>query len=151
MVFNDTDHMVAELAIKDLHTAQQFWLLASLALLATTVAIIFLQWPSRDPDVMADLQAAECSKWREIAPERVYDAFPMTGDACFALRTLMVRDRVVLPTVSSYDEHRLQLGIKRTVKSLLTWALVMGIFYAVGWATSRTAAKFRKLKAQKSE
>lgn len=151
IVRTDCDHTVAELAIKDLHAAQQFWILASLAMLATTVAIIFLQWPSRDSAVMTDLQAAECSQWREIAPERVYDAFPMTGDACFALRTLMVKDRVVLSSVSSYDEHRLKVGIKRAVKSLLTWALVMGIFYAAGWVSARTAAKFRKLKTQKSE
>ncbi|MEZ5563377.1 MAG: hypothetical protein R3F27_10545 [Gammaproteobacteria bacterium] len=132
-----------------LSTAQRFWMLSSLALLATTVAIIFMQWPLRDPEVMADLQAPECSQWRELAPERYYDAYPMTGDACYALRTLMVHDQVVISSVSEYDEHRKATGIKRAVKSLLTWAMIMGGFYVVGWVCYRTAAMIQKLKEQK--
>jgi hypothetical protein len=97
---------------------------------------------------MADLQATECSQWGEIAPKRVCDAYPTTGDACFALRTVMVRDRVVLSSVSSYDEYRLTTDIKRAVKLLMTWALVICLFYAFGWISSRTAAKIRKLKTQ---
>lgn len=135
--------------MKGLNTAQRFWMIASLALLATTVAIIFMQWPLRDPEVIADLQSAECREWREMAPERVYDAYPMTGDRCFALRMLMVRDRVVISSETVYDEHRVKTGIKRAMKSLLTWALLMGGVYVIGWVSGRTVEKINRLKAQK--
>lgn len=145
-----TGHLVAELAMKRLNTAQRFWMLVSLALLATTLVIIFMQWPLRDPEVMADLQAPECSQWRELPPERVSDAWPMTGDACFELRTLMVHDQVVIASVSDYDEHRRATGIKRATKSLLTWASIMGGIYVIAWVNSRIAAKMLEIKARKS-
>jgi hypothetical protein len=141
---------VAELAMKSLNTAQRFWLLGSLAMLVTTIAIIFIQWPLRDPAVMAELQAPECSQWRELPAERFDDAWPMTGDACFALRSLMVHDKVVLPSVEAYDEHRRATGIKRAIKSLLTWASIMCGIYVIAWVNSRIAAKFLELKARKS-
>jgi hypothetical protein len=146
MMCKSTDHTAADLPMKSLSTAQRFWILMSSALLATTIAIILLQWPLPDEAVIADLRSAECSEWREIAPERVYDAYPMTGDPCFALRTLMVHDRVVISSESDYDKHRVSTGIKRAVKSLLTWALVMVGFYMVGWVCYRTAVKLKKLK-----
>lgn len=136
--------------MKKLNTAQQFWLLMSLALLVTTLGIIFMQWPLRDPEVMADLQAPECAQWRELPPERYYDAYPMTGDACFELRSLMVHDRVVLASIGDYDEHRRATGIKRATKSLLTWALIMAGIYVIAWVNSRIAAKLLERKARKS-
>lgn len=136
--------------MKKLNTAQRFWLLGSLAMLATTVAIIFMQWPLRDPEVMADLQAPECALWRELPAERVDEAWPMTGDACFALRTLMVHDEVVISSMDDYDEYRRATGIKRAIKSLLTWASIMGGIYVIAWVNSRIAAKFLELKARKS-
>jgi hypothetical protein len=136
--------------MKTLNTAQRFWLLASLAMFATTLAIIFMQWPLRKPDVMADLQAPECSQWRELPAERLNEAWPMTGDPCFALRTLMVHDQVVLSSVSGYDEHRKATGIKRAIKSLLTWASIMAGIYVIAWVNSRIAAKFLELKTRKS-
>lgn len=136
--------------MKGLSTAQRFWIITSLALLATTVAIIFMQWPLRDPAVIADLQSVECSQWREIDPERVYDAYPMTGDPCFALRTLMVHDRVVISSVSDYDEHRVKTGIKRATKSLLTWASLMIGVYVIGWASKGLARKLAEFKARTS-
>jgi len=147
----DTDHTVADLSMKKLNTAQRFWMLGALAMLATTLAIIFMQWPLRDPAVMADLQAPECSQWREMAPERVYDAYPITGDACFALRTLMVRDRIVISSVSDYDEYRKTTGIRRGTKSLLTWALIFGGIYVFVWVNTRIVAKVAELRARKSE
>jgi hypothetical protein len=145
-----TGHLVAELAMKRLNTAQRFWILGSLAMLATTVVIIFMQWPLRDPEVMADLQAPECAQWRELPAERVNDAWPMTGDACFQLRTLMVRDRVAISSTAEYDEHRKATGIRRAMKSLLTWASIMGGIYVIAWVNSRIAAKALELKARKS-
>jgi hypothetical protein len=141
---------VAELAMKSLNTAQRFWLLGSLAMLVTTVAIIFIQWPLREPGVMADLQAPECARWRELPADRYYDAYPMTGDACFELRSLMVHDRVVLASVEAYDGHRRAIGIRRAIKSLLTWAAIMGGIYVIAWVNSRIAAKFLEFKARKS-
>jgi hypothetical protein len=141
---------VAELAMKSLNTAQRFWLLASLAMLVTTIAIIFIQWPLRDPAVMAELQAPECARWRELPAERFDDAWPMTGDACFELRSLMVHDKVVLASVEAYDEHRRATGIKRATRSLLTWAAIMCGVYVIAWVNSRIAAKFLELKARKS-
>jgi hypothetical protein len=145
-----TGHLVTIPTMKKLNTAQRFWLLGSLAMLATTVAIIFMQWPLRDPEVMADLQAPECARWRELPAERVSEAWPMTGDACHALRTLMVRDQVVISSMSDYDEHRKATGMKRAFKSLLTWALIMGGIYVIAWVNSRIAAKFLELKTRKS-
>lgn len=136
--------------MKKLSTAQRFWMLGSLAMLATTVAIIFMQWPLRDPEVMADLQAPECARWRELPAERVNDAWPMTGEACFELRTLMVHDQVVLSSIGDYDGHRKATGTRRAIKSLLTWALIMGGIYVIAWINSRIAAKFLELKARKS-
>lgn len=124
--------------------------MGSLALLTTTVAIIFLQWPLRDPEVMADLEAPECRQWRELPPERVSDAWPLTGDACFALRTLIARDKVAIASMSDYDEHRKATGIRRAMKSLLTWASIMGGIYVIAWVNSRIAAKALELKARKS-
>jgi len=145
------DHTLADWLMKKLNTAQRFWMLGALAMLATTLAIIFMQWPLRDPAVMADLQAPECSQWRELGPERVYDAYPMTGDACFALRTLMVRDRVVLSSVSDYDEYRKTTGIKRGAQFLLIWALIFGGIYVFAWVTTRIVAKVTELRTRKSE
>ncbi|MDQ1303480.1 MAG: hypothetical protein QG595_1463 [Pseudomonadota bacterium] len=136
--------------MKKLNTAQRFWLLGSLAMLATTVAIIFMQWPLRDPEVMADLQASECAQWRELPAARVDEAWPMTGDACFALRTLMVRDEVVISSMDDYDKYRRATGIKRAFRSLLTWASIMGGIYVIAWVNSRIAAKFLELKTRKS-
>ena len=99
---------------------------------------------------LADLQAPECSQWREMAPERVYDAYPITGDACFALRTLMVRDRIVISSLSDYDEHRKATGIKRGTKSLLTWALIFGGIYVFVWVNTRIVAKVAELRSRKS-
>jgi len=135
--------------MKKLNTAQRFWMLGALAMLATTLAIIFMQWPLRDSAVMADLQAPECSQWREMAPERVYDAYPITGDACFALRTLMVRDRIVISSLSDYDKHRKATGIKRGTKSLLTWALIFGGIYVFVWVNTRIVANVAELRARK--
>ena len=115
------------------------------------MVIIFIQWPLPDPEVIADLQAAECSEWREIAPERVYDAYPMTGDACFALRTLMVRERTVIASESDYDAWRVSSGIKRATKSLTTWALLMIGVYAVAWVTKALAGKIVMLRGKKPE
>lgn len=142
--------LVAELAMKSLNTAQRFWLLGSLAMLVTTLVIIFIQWPARDAAVMADLQAPECAQWRELPAERYYDAYPMTGDACFELRSLMVHDKVVLASVEAYDEHRRATGIRRAIKSLLTWASIVGGIYVLAWVTSRIAAKFLERKARNS-
>jgi hypothetical protein len=145
-----TGYLLAELEMTKLNTAQRFWLLGSLAMLATTIGIIFMQWPLRKAEVMADLAAPECAQWRELPAERLNDAWPLTGDACFALRSLMVRDRVVISSVSDYDEHRRATGIKRAFKSLLTWASIMGGVYAIAWVNSRIAAKFLERKARKS-
>jgi hypothetical protein len=119
-------------------------------MLTTTIAIIFMQWPPRDAEVLADLEAPECSQWRELPAERVNDAWPLTGDACFALRTLMVRDQVVIATPGDYDAYRKATGIKRAMKSLLTWALIMGGIYVIAWINSRIAAKLLEIKARKS-
>jgi hypothetical protein len=99
---------------------------------------------------MADLQASECARWRELPVERVDEAWPMTGDTCFALRTLMVDNRVVISSTSDYDEHRRATGIKRAIKSLLTWAAIMGGIYVIAWVNSRIAAKLLELKARKA-
>ena len=142
--------MMAEPTMKKLNTAQRFWILGSLAMLATTVGIISMQWPLRKAEVMADLEAPECAQWRELPAERLNDAWPMTGDPCFALRSLMVHDRVVIASASDYDEHRRATGIKRAIKSLLTWASIMGGIYVSAWVNSRIAAKLLELKARKS-
>ena len=62
MMCNSADDTVAELPMKSLSTAQRFWILASSALLATTIAIIFLQWPLADKAVIADLRADDHGK-----------------------------------------------------------------------------------------
>lgn len=136
--------------MKSLNTAQRFWMLGSLAMLVTTLVIIFIQWPARDAAVMADLQAPECAQWRELPAERYYDAYPMTGDACFELRSLMVHDKVVLASMEAYDEHRRATGIKRAIKSLLTWASIVASIYVIAWVNSRIAAKLLEIKARKS-
>ena len=62
----------------------------------------------------------------------------------------MVHDKVVLASMEAYDEHRRATGIKRAIKSLLTWASIVASIYVIAWVNSRIAAKLLEIKARKS-
>ncbi len=122
--------------MKPLNSAQRFWLLFSTALLVSTLVVVVLQWPERDPAVVADLQNPACSSSSGAGAARMPGSAP-EGTPCTALRAFLAHDRVVIRTVEEYDGYRLTKGMGTALKLLFIWAVVMALVYLLGWLSGR--------------
>lgn len=130
--------------IRQLTGGQRLWLLFAIVLLASTIALIAVVWPKRDPALVADLAAAECAVWRGMPIERVPDAYPEPGEQCYAIRSFLFHQRVSLSTLDDYDAFRRRQGAKTAAGFLLGWAVLSVSGYLLAWSSARTVRALQR-------
>ncbi|GMW07976.1 MAG: hypothetical protein AMXMBFR8_27720 [Nevskiales bacterium] len=117
-----------------LNAWQKFWGLFAIVFLISTLVLAVSTWPRRDPDVVADLRAPECSSWREIEEGQIPVFQPEPGQPCYALGQFLFHERTVVRSESDYDRARFRVGVRKSLTFLAIWAGFMGSIYVLGVA-----------------
>jgi hypothetical protein len=128
--------------ISRLSGGQRIWLMFAVVLLASTIALIAIVWPTRDAGVVADLGSAECASWRGMPPEQMPDVYPEPGQPCYGIRSLMFHEHVRIATLEDYDSYLTRRGATTAAWLLLIWALASAAGYALAWSSARAVKAF---------
>ena len=110
----------------------RFWGMFALSFLVATIVLIIAIWPSRDPGVVADLQAPECQEWRQLADDGGPYYYPEPGETCRGIRLFRYEQHQTLRTEADYDAFLLKEGARRALVSVGAWAAFSALMYALG-------------------
>jgi hypothetical protein len=120
-----------------LNASQRLWLLFAVVFLASSIALIAAAWPAADTKVLADLRAPECGQWRNLPEGQFPEFVPEPGEPCFALRSLLVNERVNLRSEDDYGSYMMGQRAKTALRILGFWAGFAGGAYVLFWAAVR--------------
>lgn len=132
--------------VKVFNRWRRFWSLFMLAFLVSTIVLVVLLWPQREPGMLADLHAPECQEWRET-PDGVFpDDDPARNEPCRSIRSFLYHKRVTLRSEGDYDEYLVGARVRAVLMPLAIWAGFAAGTYLIGMAGSWGAGRLRKDK-----